>query len=205
VSNCIVCNVEMKFIDGRSRSKKYCSIACLNKMRSQTRIKKLRKDTKIPIEQRLYNRIIETTAGCWEWQGARNNKGYGQVGLERKIILAHRASWTVTNGPIPENLIVRHICDNPPCINPNHLELGTYKDNSADAIKRNRAAIGVRHPNCVLSDDDVRAIRLEHRRFTVIGQRGYRSNKKELAEKYGVSEGHIKEIVGMRERKNVEN
>ena len=75
---------------------------------------------------------------CWEWQAAKSHKGYGLYMVAYKHWRAHRFAWTITNGKIPENLCVMHKCDNPPCVNPAHLSLGTVKDNNLDRINKNR-------------------------------------------------------------------
>lgn len=83
---------------------------------------------------------------CWLWQGYTKspNKGnpwaypYGLFFYRGKHLNAHRVVWMLFNGPIPEGLVVRHKCDNPPCVNPNHLELGTHKDNTKDMLERRR-------------------------------------------------------------------
>lgn len=78
---------------------------------------------------------------CWEWNAAKNETGYGKMssGIRGEGNLkAHRASWIINRGPIPEGACVLHKCDNPGCVNPNHLFLGTKKDNSQDMIKKGR-------------------------------------------------------------------
>ena len=84
--------------------------------------------------------------GCWIWNGPTNNSGYGtyrrdlfQVPYKDSIQLAHRHAWTLTNGPIPDGLYVCHTCDTPPCINPDHLFLGSAADNLRDAQAKGRA------------------------------------------------------------------
>lgn len=72
--------------------------------------------------------------GCWTWTGTRDRQGYGRW----KRWLAHRFSWARSNGPIPEGLWVLHHCDNPPCVNPAHLYLGTVVENVHDAVDRGR-------------------------------------------------------------------
>ena len=80
-----------------------------------------------------------TERGCWEWNGARNSNGYGNLGLGGgRTGAAHRVSYEVHHGPIPDGMFVRHKCDNPPCINPDHLLIGTPRQNSGDMVKRRR-------------------------------------------------------------------
>ena len=75
---------------------------------------------------------------CWEWQASFHTTGYGQIKYNRKKWKAHRISWILTNGEIPNTLCVLHKCDNPKCVNPNHLFLGTLKENTQDMLKKNR-------------------------------------------------------------------
>jgi hypothetical protein len=93
-------------------------------------------------EQRIakFNGFINKTDGCWEWQGSLNRLGYGRFTNfdGRRDWLAHRLSYRLFIGEFDEELRVCHSCDNPRCVNPNHLFLGTAKDNTQDSIRKGR-------------------------------------------------------------------
>jgi hypothetical protein len=93
----------------------------------------------IPPIERLLKHIIISEAGCWEWVGAKQH-GYGNFSINGKGYRSHRVSWEFFNEkPIPNGLEVCHHCDNPSCINPDHLFLGTHEDNLRDMNNKNRA------------------------------------------------------------------
>lgn len=80
-------------------------------------------------------------SGCWEWDGSVTEKGYGLINIERQGLVGarvHRVMYELHVGPIPNGQLIRHRCDNPPCINPDHLEPGTPADNTSDMMERGR-------------------------------------------------------------------
>ena len=87
-------------------------------------------------------RTVADEKGCWLWQGNRNNQGYGFAYHDKKSRGAHRVSWMLNRGPIPEGQWVLHKCDNPPCVNPDHLFLGDRRDNMIDCLKKGRIKNG---------------------------------------------------------------
>jgi hypothetical protein len=98
------------------------------------------------IEEKLrdrYSPIPET--GCWEWYGALNNYGYCSIRVNRIRVGAHRVSYETYVGKIPTSLHVLHKCDNPSCVNPDHLFLGTQADNMRDKTSKGRTPSGPAH------------------------------------------------------------
>lgn len=90
---------------------------------------------------------VRRSDGCWEWTGSKRGNGYGCLAVGGRQVGAHRVAWETQNGPIPEGLFVLHKCDNPPCVRPDHLFLGTAKDNAMDMARKGRAA-GARQTHC---------------------------------------------------------
>lgn len=116
---------------------------------------------RIPIEIRFWE-YVRKTRGCWKWVGAKRSKGYGAIGESGRgggTRLAHRVSWTIHYGPIPNGMSVLHKCDNPECTNPKHLFLGTIKDNATDMKNKGRSTHGEKHPNARLTEAQVIRIR----------------------------------------------
>jgi hypothetical protein len=153
---------------------------------------------------------------CWLWTGNKDKGGYGLIGKGRAgqgCLQAHRVSWEVNAAPIPEGLKVLHYCDNPPCVNPSHLHLGSYADNNHERNSRGRTARGERMPNAILTDELARKILSEVilRKIGAPGEGGGQNQKRMvgslryLAEKYGVSHGGIQAIVERRTWKHVTN
>lgn len=101
-------------------------------------------------EDRFWSKV-DKTGDCWEWNAAKLPFGYGLFGSNGKTFRAHRVAWELTFGKIEGRLLVCHKCDNPPCVNPDHLFLGTHKDNFDDMVSKNRSQFEVK-----LSEEIVR-------------------------------------------------
>lgn len=143
-----------------------------------------------PIEIRFWNKVVKGVS-CWEWSGGKKGSlGYGS--LHTKIdgknlsVYAHRFSWELHNGPIPSGMIVCHTCDNPLCVNPDHLFLGTHKTNSEDRISKGRLGktgrSGSANSQAKLTEEDVLEIRA-----SVLTAR-------ELSEKFHIDKSRIYQI-----------
>jgi hypothetical protein len=116
-------------------------------------------------EERFWEKVDRKGPNeCWLWTAGALSAGYGSFHYNGTFIGAHRFAWIVTNGPIPEGLFVCHRCDNPPCVNPAHLFIGSAADNIGDKVKKGRQSharvLGERHGMAKLTESDVRAIRV---------------------------------------------
>lgn len=80
------------------------------------------------------NYVVDPVTGCWNWSGCKNSKGYGRIRIDGALLLAHRASYMSTKGDIPEDLVLDHLCCNPSCVNPDHLEAVTRAVNNERAL-----------------------------------------------------------------------
>jgi hypothetical protein len=139
---------------------------------------------------RFLKMLPEEINGCWEWLGGRDRKGYGKYTMYRKDLRAHRMSYQLFNGPVPDELCVLHTCDNPPCCNPNHLFLGTHLDNAKDRDLKGRwrsnPRIGSTSPFAKLKETSVYEIRrLERLGFST----------RKLGRMFGVSSTTIQGII----------
>lgn len=152
-----------------------------------------------PVADRFEEKWIpEPNSGCWIWIGARVPDGYGSFywgedGIHN--LKAHRAAWTIYCGPIPADKQVLHACDNPPCVNPEHLFLGDNDLNVADRVRKGRSGwlAGSDHPTAKLDEDTVEAILADPRKH------------EEIAADYGISTGPIVEIKAGRIWRHITN
>jgi hypothetical protein len=175
------------FTPKRSKSRTYCSQKCWRATQTL---------------ENAFLRRVDKTAGCWLWVGSKDADGYGTLKRQRKSWRAHRLSYELYCGPIPPEIYVLHRCDNPSCVRPDHLFLGTNDDNMRDMVQKGRQAAGDGHWHALypertpcgerqgrakLTEVDVRAIRAAYARGNV--------RMLELARDYSVSPSNIGAIV----------
>jgi hypothetical protein len=204
-----------------ARGSWFICLAC-RKQHVARRLARLRSETaariKPTVEERFWAKVDKRGPDeCWPWAAGRNAKGYGyfHIGGERARSVversAHRASWVLARGPIPDGLYVLHRCDNPPCVNPAHLFLGTHLDNIQDMKAKGRAARGERsaarlHPErrargekasgAKITEAQVRAIRREH---------AAGATARAIAPRYGLHETSVGQIVRRQSWAHVED
>lgn len=183
---CVGCGVGFlaRPATGKWPAQKYCSVPC-------------RADAKtVPLMDKFWPRFTRGD-GCWLWAAGKTRAGYGFLAYRGQMIYAHRLSWEVHRGPIPPNTEVCHNCpggDNPGCVNPEHLFLGSHIDNMADCTakgRRNTSGIGSRrgerHPAAKMTEADVHAIRARSS-----------ERHKDIARDFGVTRPAITAILARR-------
>jgi len=150
------------------------------------------------LQDAIMSRVVETMDGCLEYQGKRTVAGYGLASILGKRVLAHRLSYEAFNNEtITKGVYVCHTCDNPPCINPDHLWLGTARDNALDMVRKGRQnppdRVGEAHPRTHLTEEYVTEILLSNVRT------------KDLSDMYDVSYSTVKAIKSGRNWSHVYN
>lgn len=151
-----------------------------------------------PVAERLWERVDKNAPnGCWLWTGNLDG-GYGKIHVAHGTCeRAHRLAWRLLNGPIPPGMLVCHNCpggDNPACVNPAHLWLGTYEDNNRDRAAKGRGAVGERAGSAKLTEQSVREIR----ELVPAGL-----PQAEAAKRYGISEGYVSSIIHRRKWQHI--
>lgn len=142
---------------------------------------------------------VDKSGDCWEWLAYKNRRGYGQFKLNGKMERAHRVSWSFhNNAEIPEGMEVCHRCDNPSCVNPKHLFIGTHSKNIKDSFDKNRSTNeGESNPHNKLTRKDIVKLRKEYGSKTF--KRGEKMKFYEHKAKfYGVSSTQIRQAISGR-------
>lgn len=156
------------------------------------------------VEERFWSKV-DTSGECWQWTAALTN-GYGRFGIGRKVVLAHRFAWELANGPIPDGLGVLHACDNPSCVRPAHLFVGTSKDNMQDCASKGRLgaqrypAFYASFPSRIPVDRRARGERqhsakLNASQVTEIRSLANTLSRSRIAAKFGVTKQAINAVV----------
>lgn len=142
-------------------------------------------------EERFRSKI-DKGPGCWEWQAGRDDKDYGRFCLDGKSVLAHRLSYELDVEPIPEDLCVLHRCDNPGCVNPEHLFLGTQQDNIQDMIDKGRKVW--RKPPTTRGEDSPVAKLVESQVHEIRSLFAEGWGRKDIGDAYGIAEPSVTRI-----------
>lgn len=157
---------------------------------------------------RFWDRVGKTD-GCWTWSGQIDPDGYGVLPVRTRPVRAHRFSWTLHYGPIPPGMAVLHRCDNPPCVRPDHLWLGTLGDNNRDRSRKGRSATGLQagphlHPETRPRGERVYGAELTESAVREIRER-FRAGETcaAMAAAYGVSPSTLENIVRRRTWRHV--
>ena len=147
-----------------------------------------------PAPERFWEKVdVRGPDECWEWQACRQKPGYGRFSPRSRVVTtAHRYAYELAYGPVGPGMVVRHHCDNPPCVNPRHLAIGTDRDNHLDARGRGRwvpppHSRGEGMPSAVLTDEAVRQIRARYVPRKV--------SQYQLAAEFGVSKTTIGAVL----------
>lgn len=119
-----------------------------------------------PLEERFW-RFVDKSDDCWMWKGNKSKSGYGRISVGQKTlgyVQAHRLSWEISHKQkIPPGMVVMHKCDNPSCVNPEHLKIGTYKENTLDMISKGRKrtvfVVGEQNGKSLLTADQAKEIK----------------------------------------------
>lgn len=133
----------------------------------------------------------EPNTGCWLWTASTKKNGYGRFGIGRTPHLAHRCAWVLFVGPIPEGAYVCHRCDTPSCVNPDHLFIGTPKDNVRDMMTKGRSKMVGPPPGSFLGEKNPMARLSNIERDVILASK---TVARDLAKTYGISTAHVYQL-----------
>ena len=142
-----------------------------------------------------FRKKFTKSEGCWIWHASKDRKGYGLFGASGMALQAHRISWTLAFGSIPIGLHILHRCDNPSCVNPDHLFPGTNAENAVDKSRKGRSMRGERCAFAKLTEAKVIEIRAKYDAGEM--------NQTELATEYGMAANSINGVVNRRVWKHI--
>jgi hypothetical protein len=147
------------------------------------------------MDDRRFWSKVKKVGDCLEWIGCRDACGYGKLTRNGRPWTAHRYAYHMFHSGIPDGMCVCHACDNPACVNPNHLFVGTHQDNMRDRDDKQRGTAGERNRHAKLTSDDVRKIRAS----AAMGVPQWK-----LVNMFGVSCGRISEIVSRKSWRHIQ-
>jgi hypothetical protein len=205
---CIICSKPYEIKASEDSVRRCCSWECMSKSRER-KVKQIckgcgkeffvipsfvghiaycSKSCKSDPERRYWKNVRkgENENDCWIWIGPTDSRGYGSLKIGESIKSTHRIAYEWEYGPIPSGMLVCHHCDNPPCVNPKHLFLGTHQDNVDDMKSKSRDAKGGDFSFTKLKDDDIRAIRRMYKNGC---------SQQEIADHFMVTQGNISAIL----------
>lgn len=181
--NCVCeCGTERVVYGSTIRTGHSKSCGCLKAETSAAHMKQMRLKKSGTIEERFFSRFSKLKNGCWQWNAHADKDGYGVLPGANQNTRAHRLSYEIHIGPIPDGMIVCHHCDNPGCVNPEHLFVGTAKDNAQDALQKDRHYLGEKNGRAKLTAEYVEKIKKSDLSYV------------ELGSIYGVSKSTISNI-----------
>jgi hypothetical protein len=152
---------------------------------------------RMPLADRFWSKV-DKSGDCWEWTGALDKLGYGDFRQGQKHIKSHRVSWELANGKIPEGICVLHKCDNPPCINPSHLFLGTHADNMQDCTNKGRRS----NPPVRMGAGNNKA-KLDNQKVLEIREVAGTMSNRAIAAKFNVDPSVIGDVIARRTWRHV--
>ena len=142
-----------------------------------------------PVEERFWHFVDKKSSGeCWNWKGSLDKDGYGSLRTPTTQVRAHRVSFQIHNSQSIDGLIVRHLCNNPSCVNPDHLAAGTQTDNMKDREIAKNVPRNEKHHNCKFSDEIIAKVVLAE------------GTSKDVAEMFGMSASQVRNIRNKRQR-----